>query len=93
MSNRTAIITGAARRLGAAIAADLHRIGMDVIIHYHYSYAEAQALVQRLNTLRPGSAHAITADLAGTGSCQDLIDQACAINHRLDVLVNNAAVF
>ena len=93
MSNRTAIITGAARRIGAAIARELHGLGMDVIIHYHYSYAEAHALAQQLNALRPGSAHALAADLASTTSCQALIDQACALNQRLDVLVNNAAVF
>jgi len=93
MSNRTAIITGAARRIGAAIAGELHRIGMDVVIHYHRSSAEALSLVQELNVRRPGSAHALAADLVNTGSCRDFIDRACAINNRLDVLVNNAAVF
>ena len=93
MSNRTAIITGAARRIGAAIACELHRLGMDVIIHYHHSAAAAEALAQQLNTQRPRSAQAVAADLANTGSCATLIDKACAINKRLDVLVNNAALF
>jgi pteridine reductase len=93
MSNRTAIVTGAARRIGAAIASELHRLGMDVIVHYHHSAAAAHSLVQQLNTERPGSAHAMTADLTSTDACQVLIEKACSVNKRLDVLVNNAAVF
>ena len=93
MSNRTAIITGAARRIGAAIACELHRLGMDVIVHYHHSAAAAHDLARQLNAQRPGSAHAMAADLSNTDSCQTLIENVCAINKRLDVLVNNAAVF
>lgn len=93
MSNRTAIITGAARRLGAAIARELHRLNMDVIIHYHTSAAAAEALAQQLNAQRPQSAHVIEANLADTRACETLIARASAINQRLDVLVNNAAVF
>ena len=93
MSNRTAVVTGAARRIGAAITCELHRLGMDVIIHYHHSAAAAECLAQQLNAQRPDSAHAMAADLTSTDSCQSLIDNACAINNRLDVLVNNAAVF
>lgn len=93
MSNRTAIITGGARRIGAALARELHGLGLDVIIHYHTSGAAAQVLVRELNAQRPCSAHALGADLAGSASCATLIEQACAINQRLDVLVNNAAVF
>lgn len=93
MSNRTAIITGGAHRIGAALARELHDLGLDVIIHYHKSGTAAEALVQELNALRPLSAYALGADLASTPSCATLIDQACAINQRLDVLINNAAVF
>lgn len=93
MSNRTAIVTGAAQRIGAAIACELHRLGMDVIVHYHHSAAAAHVLAQQLNAQRPDSAHAMAADLSSTDSCQTLIENACAINKRLDVLVNNAAVF
>ena len=93
MSNRTAIVTGAARRIGAAIACELHQLGMDVIVHYHHSAAAAHALVQKLNARRPGSVHAMAADLSSTDSCLALIGKAHAVNNRLDVLVNNAAVF
>ena len=93
MSNRTAIITGAAQRIGAAITQELHQAGMDVIIHYRQSATAAHALAQSLNTQRPGSAHAIEADLSSNSSCQALIDRAWTINKRIDVLVNNAAVF
>jgi pteridine reductase len=93
MSTKTAIITGAARRIGAAIARELHRTGMDVIVHYHHSADEAHALVQQLNAERPGSAHALAANLAGTDACQAFIEKALTINKQLDVLINNAAVF
>ena len=93
MSNRTAIITGAAQRIGAAITQELHQAGMDVIIQYRQSAAAAQALARRLNTQRPGSAHVIEADLSSNSSCKALMDSAWAINQQIDVLVNNAAVF
>jgi pteridine reductase len=93
MSNRTVVITGAARRIGSAIACELHQLGMDVIVHYHHSAAAARALVQKLNAQRPDSAHAMAADLDSTDACVALIKKAHAVNNRLDVLVNNAAVF
>ena len=91
MSNRTAVITGAARRIGSAITCELHQLGLDVIVHYHHSAAAAQALVEKLNTRRSGSAHAMAADLGSTDACLALIKKAHAVNNRLDVLVNNAS--
>lgn len=50
------LVTGAARRVGAAIARALHRTGADVALHYRSSGADAQALAAELNRIRPGSA-------------------------------------
>ena len=60
---KVALITGAARRIGAACARLLHQEGYDVLLHYHTSQAPAQSLVNELNVLRPHSAHLQQADL------------------------------
>lgn len=93
MSNKTILITGAAKRIGAAITSGLHDAGMNVIIHYNTSSNEAQALSTTLNRKRPDSAHLIQANLLETDSLAELVDKAYAINQRLDVLINNASVF
>ena len=93
MNNKTAIITGAARRIGAAITRELHDAGMDVILHFNSSKSAAEKLVSELNKLRPESAYAIQADLQNRALYNDLINRAYAINGRLDVLINNASVF
>ena len=93
MNNKTALITGAAKRLGAAIARDLHQRGMDIIIHYHHSGSEAQSLSAELNTLRPDSASLVQADLNDTSAAMDVIDTAVSDHGRLDVLINNASSF
>ena len=93
MANKTVLITGAARRLGAAIACELHDLGMDIVIHYHRSRAEAMELANQLNDLRPGSATLLQADLLQQESYAALITRACDVNRRLDCLVNNASAF
>ena len=52
MTSKTVLITGASKRIGAAIARDLHERGMNVVIHYHHSKTEAEALADELNLLR-----------------------------------------
>lgn len=93
MSNKTALITGAAKRIGAAIATRLHDLGMDVIVHFNESGNDAKLLVKGLNEQRSGSAHLLQADLGESGSYHKLIDDACAVNNRLDILINNASLF
>ncbi len=93
MTESTAIITGGSDRIGAEICRELHRDGMDVIIHYHTSYAAADALSKELNNQRPDSAHLLNADLVSVKSCISLIEQSYQINQRLDLLVNNASAF
>jgi pteridine reductase len=88
-----ALVTGAARRLGAAIARRLHAAGHDLALHYRDSAADMQALASELDAARPGSVLSLQADLADTGALPGLVDAAVARFDRLDALVNNASAF
>lgn len=88
-----ALVTGAGRRLGAAIARELHAAGLNVVIHYRSSGTEAQALAGELNAQRPDSAHALQNDLQTQPQIQALATQARAHWGRLDALVNNASSY
>ncbi len=93
MSSKTALITGAAHRIGAAITRDLHKHGMNVVIHHHHSTAAAAELAAELNTGRGDSACTVQGDLLETDSYGKIIQQAYAFKQRLDVLINNASAF
>ncbi len=88
-----ALITGAARRIGAAIARELHGAGFRVLIHCRESLATARELCAQLQSIRAGSAAVLTADLADFAQVRELA--SAAVNHwgRLDALVNNASAF
>lgn len=88
-----ALITGAARRIGAAIAKDLHENGYDVVIHCHQSQDEADRLMQALNAKRAHSACVCVADLSQKSEAEKLVCAAHAWKNQLDVLVNNASCF
>ncbi len=90
---RTALITGAARRIGACIAETLHARGCDVFLHYHTSADSLAVLVQKLNALRPASAHMLQADLGDLEAINRLAAQVREQAGRLDLLVNNASQF
>lgn len=87
------LVTGAARRVGAAITRALHRTGADVALHYRSSGADAQALAAELNGIRPGSASLMQADLGQDGAPEALIEAVLARHGRLTGLVNNASSF
>lgn len=93
LSDKTALITGAARRIGAAVAAKLHDVGMNIAVHYRGSAAEAEALSARLNDKRPESARIFQADLIETGAPDALIASVTEWSGGLDVLINNASTF
>jgi pteridine reductase len=93
LSGKVVLVTGAARRVGAVIAAALHRAGARAAIHYRRSQSEAEALVGRLNAVRAESARAFRADLAESRACETLIEEVLRAFGRLDVLVNNASTF
>ena len=93
MTSKTILITGAANRIGAAIARDLHDSGMDVVIHFNQSKTAAEQLVNELNAKRRNSADLVGGDLLITDNYQRIIEQAYSYKNRLDVLVNNASSF
>lgn len=88
-----ALVTGAARRLGAAIARRLHAAGHDLALHYRDSGDDMAALVAALELDRPGSTLAMRADLAEYDRLPELVAQAVGRFGRLDALVNNASAF
>jgi pteridine reductase len=91
LAGRVALVTGAGRRVGRALAIALGARGMHVIVHYHSSSAGADETV-RLIVRAGGRADAVRADLADTREAERLVDQALALRGSLDVLVNSAAV-
>ena len=93
LADCTALVTGAARRIGACIAETLHRAGANVAIHYRGSATEAEALVADLSERRAGSAKAFQADLHDTASLPSLVAAVTDWSGRLDILVNNASSF
>ncbi len=92
-SQLTALVTGAARRIGAQIVRSLHERGLRVLIHCNGSVDEAQALADELDIRRPGSALVLQADLVAADGASELAAQVKAITGRVDVLVNNASRF
>jgi pteridine reductase len=93
LSEKSALVTGAANRLGAQIARTLHENGANLIIHYRASADAAEALAADLNSLRAGSAICTQADLAADDEIEALAEAACAAWDRLDILVNNASAY
>ena len=87
------LVSGAARRVGAAIARSLHAAGASTLLHYRESATEAAALAEELNALRPGSAACAQADLRDTAASARLVEAAVERYGRLDALVNNASSF
>ena len=91
LAGRVALVTGAGRRVGRALAVALGARGMHVIVHYNASSAGAEETV-RLVVGAGGSAEAMGADLGNTQEAERLVDRALAARGSLDVLVNSAAV-
>lgn len=88
-----ALVTGAARRIGAAIARSLHAAGYDQVLHYRNSADEAEALRAELEAVRPGSAITVAGELADPATPARLVETAVARFGRLDALVNNASLY
>jgi pteridine reductase len=88
-----ALITGSARRLGAAIARRLHAEGYDLALHWRSSRADVDALAAELEAARAGSTLALQADLAEFDRLPELVARTVGRFGRLDALVNNASQF
>lgn len=87
------LVTGAARRIGAAIARGLHGAGYDVVLHHRRSHDDVQALAGELERQRPGSTLCLQADLAEFDRLPELVAHTVGRFGRLDALVNNASTF
>src|SRR4030088_3160832 len=93
LTGKAALITGAARRVGASIARMLHAAGADVVLHYRSSADDAAALMGELNAARPGSAALAECDLLQVELLPALVAAATDAFGGLDILVNNASTF
>jgi len=93
LDGQAALVTGGARRVGAAIARELHGAGASVLLHYRDSEADATRLAAELNAARAGSAATVKADLLAPIAPKALVAAALERFGRLDLLVNNASSF
>lgn len=92
LKDRGILVTGAAKRVGRAVALALARRGAHVVVHYHRSSEAAQRTVEEIKALGV-RAMALAADLSRVCEIESLIGRAARFLGRLDVLINNAAVF
>lgn len=90
---KVVLVTGAGKRVGAAIARHCHQRGMRLAIHYRKSADEAEALCRALNKKKSNTAISLPADLNNTKCYADLIHTILAKWGKIDVLINNASNF
>ncbi|MBA3998570.1 MAG: pteridine reductase [Candidatus Accumulibacter sp.] len=93
VDGKTVLVTGAAKRVGSAIARELHAAGARLMLHYRTAAADAEALTAELNAARPDSAFCVQADLLDMAQLPRLVAETLARFGRLDALVNNASSF
>lgn len=93
LHGKTALVTGAARRVGAEIARTLHAAGMNICLHYHLSEAQARRLHGELTARRADSVELLCADLRHERAPLQLAQLAGRRWGRLDALINNASSF
>jgi len=93
LAGRVALVTGAAKRLGAAIARGLHAEGASVVIHFHRSGQDAAQICAELNSLRSDSCSTVQADLLHAAGLGAVVAGAAERFGRLDILINNASSF
>jgi pteridine reductase len=93
MGQPAVLVTGGARRVGAAIVRAVHGAGASVVVHCHRSCAEAGLLLAQLEAARPGSTAVVQGDLLDGARLEAIVREAAARFGRLDGLVNNASTF
>jgi pteridine reductase len=93
LTGKTVLITGGARRVGAAIARMLHGAGANLVVHYRKSATDAEALAAEMNAARAKSAAIFQADLLDLAKLPALVEFTVRSFGTLDVLVNNASTF
>ena len=90
---KVALVTGGARRIGAAVVKKLHLAGFKVVIHCHQSLNDAHDLAKELNSQRVDSAFVLQRELNHPDAAAEMIQTIIDWSGRLDLLVNNASVF
>ncbi|ART79288.1 pteridine reductase [Oceanisphaera avium] len=93
MSGAVIVVTGAAKRIGAAISRHLHQQGYRLVLHYHRSAAEAEQLARELNAKRANSVSLVCQDLTQLAQLEGLVAKLIGCYGRVDGLVNNASSF
>ena len=93
LDGKVALVTGGARRVGAAIVRRLHAAGANVVVHYRSSATEARTLANELGATRANSIVLVQGDLLKPPYLVNLVDDAVKAFGRLDALVNNASSF
>jgi pteridine reductase len=93
MQGKVVLITGGAKRVGAAICRRLHAAGASLMLHYRASAGEARLLQAELNGARGDSVALIQADLLDLNKVPSIVEQTVQRFGRLDALVNNASSF
>lgn len=91
--DKTALVTGGAMRIGAAIVKRLHHSGCRVLIHCHSSREQAESLAEALNHQRPDSALVVQGDLGSDQGIDAIGQQVSDVTDQLHLLVNNASRF
>jgi pteridine reductase len=91
--NMVVLITGGAKRVGAAICRELHANGAKLMVHYNTSKLEAQSLQAELNLQRPNSVAIIQGNLLNLNIVSSLVSETIQHFGRLDVLINNASSY
>ena len=92
-TNKVILITGGAKRVGAAICRQLHAQGANLAIHYRSSQEEAEVLRDSLEAMRQQSVLLIKADMLNVDQMPNLIEQIILRFGQLDAVVNNASSF
>ena len=93
LNNKVVLITGGAKRVGAAICRELHAHGANLMIHYKTSITEARALQAELNLQRVNSVAIIQGDLLNIAVLPSLVSETVNQFGKLDVLINNASTY
>lgn len=93
LQGKVVLVTGAAKRVGAEIARQIHAAGARVALHYRSAAAEAQGLAAEFNRQRPDSALLLRADLLNGSGRSALVQGAVERWGRLDAVINNASSF
>ena len=92
-NKKIALVTGGSKRIGASICEELHKSGIDVMIHYKNSKEDALNLKDKLNKIRSNSTDIVQGDLCKVDSYENIISNVIKRFGQLDYLVNNASSY